>query len=96
LHIIFPKVFLLRGPSAEKKAPNISPFVVLDRFFVTSSIREKLEGFGMPKVRKTPSLISLPKNDYNIPSTEWSTVQPVQAMCRFAFPPAALYKQTSW
>jgi hypothetical protein len=32
-------------------------------FFVTSSIREKLEGFGMPKVRKTPSLSSLPRND---------------------------------
>jgi hypothetical protein len=27
-----PKVFLLRGPSTEKKAPNSSPFVVLDRF----------------------------------------------------------------
>jgi hypothetical protein len=26
------KVFLLRGPSAEKKAPNSSPFAVLDRF----------------------------------------------------------------
>jgi hypothetical protein len=37
-------------------------------FFVTSSIREKLEVFGMPKVRKTPSLSSLPRNDYNIPS----------------------------
>jgi hypothetical protein len=24
LHIILPKVFLLRGPSAEKKAPNNS------------------------------------------------------------------------
>jgi hypothetical protein len=32
LHIILPKVFFLRGPSAEKKAPNSSPFEVLDRF----------------------------------------------------------------
>jgi hypothetical protein len=32
LHIILPKVFLLRGPSVEKKAPNSSPFAVLDRF----------------------------------------------------------------
>jgi hypothetical protein len=30
--IVLPKVFLLRGPSAEKKAPNSSPFAVLDRF----------------------------------------------------------------
>jgi hypothetical protein len=61
-------------------------------FFVTSSIREKLKGFGMPKVRKTPSLSSLPRNDYNIPSAEWSTVQRVWATWRFVFPPAALYK----
>jgi hypothetical protein len=36
---------------------------VLDRFSVTSSICEKHEGFGMPKVRKTPSLSLLPRND---------------------------------
>jgi hypothetical protein len=89
-------VFLLREPLAEKKAPNSNPFVVLDRFFVISSIREKLEGFGMPKVQKTPSLSSLPRNDYNIPSIERSTVQRVQVTWRFAFPPAALYKQTGW
>jgi hypothetical protein len=46
-------------------------------FFVTSSKREKLEGFGMPKVQKTPSLSSLPRNDYNIPGVERSTVQRV-------------------
>jgi hypothetical protein len=32
LHITLPKVFLLAGPSAKKKAPNSSPFAVLDRF----------------------------------------------------------------
>jgi hypothetical protein len=32
LHIVLPKVFLLRGPSTEKKAPNSSPFTVLDHF----------------------------------------------------------------
>jgi hypothetical protein len=32
VHIVLPKVFFLRGPSAQKKAPNISPFAVLDRF----------------------------------------------------------------
>jgi hypothetical protein len=47
----------------EKKTRNSSPFVVLDRFFVTSSIREKHKGFGMPKVRKTPSLSLLSKNN---------------------------------
>jgi hypothetical protein len=26
------KVFLLRGPSVEKKGPNSSPFAVLDHF----------------------------------------------------------------
>jgi hypothetical protein len=31
-----------------------------------------LSGFGMPKVRKTPSLSSLPRNDLNIPSEGWS------------------------
>jgi hypothetical protein len=36
---------------------------MLDRFSITSLIREKHEGFGMPKVRKTPSLSLLPKND---------------------------------
>jgi hypothetical protein len=29
-------------------------------------------GFGMPKVRKTPSLSSLSRNDLNIPSVRWS------------------------
>jgi hypothetical protein len=36
----------------EKKTPNSSPFAVLDRFFVASSVRKKYEGFRMPKVRK--------------------------------------------
>jgi hypothetical protein len=36
---------------------------MLDPFSVTSSIREKHEGFGMQKVRKIPSLSSLPRND---------------------------------
>jgi hypothetical protein len=40
----------------------------------------------MPKIRKTPSLSSLLRNDYNIPSVERSTVQRVQAAWRFAFP----------
>jgi hypothetical protein len=40
----------------EKKTPDSSPFAVLDRFSVTSSIYEKHRGFRIPKVRKTPSL----------------------------------------
>jgi hypothetical protein len=42
-----------------RKAPNSSPFAVLDCFFVTSSIREKYKGFGMPKVQKNtfPKLV---------------------------------------
>jgi hypothetical protein len=32
----------------------------------------------------------------HLPSAEWSTVQRVQAIWRFAFSPAALYKQTGW
>jgi hypothetical protein len=48
-----PKLFLLAGPSATKHGPNSSPFAVLDRFFVTSLIREKsLLGFRKEKVRK--------------------------------------------
>jgi hypothetical protein len=30
LHVVLSKVFLLRGPLAEKKAPNSSPFAELD------------------------------------------------------------------
>jgi hypothetical protein len=47
----------------EKKIPNSSPFAMLDGFFITSSIREKCEGFGMSKVQKTPSLSLLLKNE---------------------------------
>jgi hypothetical protein len=32
----------------------------------------------------------------HLPSDGWSTVQRVQAIWRFTFPPAALYKQTGW
>jgi hypothetical protein len=59
----FPEgVYVLR-PSAKKKTPNSSPFVVPDHFFIMSSVRKKHEGFRMPKVRKTPSLSLLSKND---------------------------------
>jgi hypothetical protein len=47
----------------KKKTPNSSPFAVLDRFFVTSSIREKHKGFRILKVQKTLSLSLLSKND---------------------------------
>jgi hypothetical protein len=40
----------------------------------------------MPKVQKTPSLSSLPRNDYNIPGVEQSNVQRVQAAWQFTFP----------
>jgi hypothetical protein len=33
---------------------------------------KSLSGFGIPKVRKTPSLSSLPRNDLNILSEGWS------------------------
>jgi hypothetical protein len=32
----------------------------------------------------------------HLSSAEWSTVQRVQAIWWFTFPPAALYKQTGW
>jgi hypothetical protein len=32
----------------------------------------------------------------HLPSAEWSTVQRVQTIWRFTFPPAALYKHTGW
>jgi hypothetical protein len=50
----------------------------------------------MPKVRKIPSLSSLPRNDYNIPDAGWSTAQPVRAVWWFAFSLTSLYKQTGW
>jgi hypothetical protein len=46
LCIILSKMFLFWGPSVGKKTPNSSPFAVLGRFFITSSIREKHKGFG--------------------------------------------------
>jgi hypothetical protein len=55
-------VFVFRAFGGEED-PNSSPFTVLDCFFVTSSIHEKHEGFGMLKVRKTPSLSLLSKKD---------------------------------
>src|SRR5688572_33170460 len=61
---------------------SIVPTVALHSarsFFVTSLIREKsLLGFGKPKVRKTPSLSSLPGNDT---TSEREAVPP----CRFTF-----------
>jgi hypothetical protein len=39
----------------------------------------------MSKVRKTPSLSSLPRNDQNTPSVGWSTVQCIRAIWRFTF-----------
>src|SRR6187455_1383674 len=58
------KLLLPTRPSATKHSPNSSPFRGARSFFVTSLIREKsLLGFGKPKVRKTPSLSSLPRND---------------------------------
>jgi hypothetical protein len=55
-------VFVLRTFGGEDD-PNSSLFAVLDRFFVTSSVREKHKGFRMSKVRKTPSLSLLSKNN---------------------------------
>jgi hypothetical protein len=58
------KPLLPRRPSATKHRPNSSPFRGARSFFVTSLIREKsLLSFGEPKVQKTPSLSSLPRND---------------------------------
>src|SRR5688572_3268816 len=58
-----PKLFLFAGPSATKHGPNSSNRGARS-FFVTILIREKsLLGFRKPKVRKTPSLSSLSRND---------------------------------
>jgi hypothetical protein len=62
LKITFLMMSVLRTFGGEED-PNSSPFAVLDRFFITSSIREKYESFRMPKVRKTPSLSLLLKNE---------------------------------
>jgi hypothetical protein len=68
------RCFCLEDLRRRRSPPTVALCSAIS-FFVTSSIREKLEGFGMSKIRKTPSLSSLPRNDYNIPSAEWSTVQ---------------------
>ena len=86
-------LFPLR-PSATKHRPNSSPFRGARSFFVTSLIREEsLLSFGEPKVQKTPSLSSLPRNDsfpeiVSVPPrrvTVWSlrsTAQRVQVTAR--------------
>jgi hypothetical protein len=101
LHVVYAcisfyrRCFCLEDLRRRRRPPTVALCGAIS-FFITSSIREKLEGFGMPKVQKTPSLSSLPRNDYNIPGAERSAVQRVQVAWRFTFPPVALYKQTGW
>ena len=88
------KLLLPTRPSATKHSPNSSPFRGARSFFVTSLIREKsLLSFRKPKVQKTPSLSSLPRNDsfpeiVSVPPcrvTVWSlrsTAQRVQVTAR--------------
>jgi hypothetical protein len=47
--LLINNIFVLRTFGGEED-PNSSPFAVLGRFFITSSIHEKHEGFWMPKV----------------------------------------------
>jgi hypothetical protein len=55
---------------------SIPPTVAPSRCYII--FRNKLDpwksllGFGEPKIRETPSLSSLPRNDHNIPSMKWS------------------------
>jgi hypothetical protein len=54
---------------------SIPPTVALRgarSFFVTLDPWKSLLGFKEPKIRKTPSLSSLPRNDHKISSTRWS------------------------
>jgi hypothetical protein len=67
-----PKVFLLTRPSATKQTPNSSPSRCQIVFRNELDPWKILLGFGMPKVRKTPSLSSLSRNDLKIPSAKWS------------------------
>jgi hypothetical protein len=80
----------------EKKNPNSSPFVVLDRFFITSLIREKYEGFGMPKVRKTPSLSLLLKTNKIFTALIGPPISQYKRLGSSPSFPTGLYKQTSW
>jgi hypothetical protein len=84
-----------RGPSAEKKAPNSSPFAVLDRFFIMSSIHENYEGFWMPKVRKTPSLSLLLKTNINLTTLTGPPISKYACLGGSPSSPARLYKHTS-
>jgi hypothetical protein len=67
VYIVLPKVFLLKGPLAQKKAPNSSPFAVLDRFFVMISIREKSQRLRNAKGPKNtfPELIAEKRLEYS-------------------------------
>jgi hypothetical protein len=85
-----------QGSSAEKKTPNSSPFAVLERFFVTSSVRENTKDLECRRFEK-----HLPRACYK------KTFKILRALAGPPFSqfthsggspssPAALSKQTGW
>jgi hypothetical protein len=62
LYYLAKGVFALRTFDGEED-PQQYPLRGARSFYVTSSIHEKHKGFGMLKVRKTPSLSLLAGND---------------------------------
>jgi hypothetical protein len=59
-------------------------------------IREKYEGFCMPKVQKTPSLSLLLKMNIKLTALTGPPISQYAHLGGLSSSPAGLYKQTSW
>jgi hypothetical protein len=82
------RCFCLEDLRRRRRPPTVAP----SRCWIV--FRNELDPRKTRKLRnaegpKTPSLSSLPTNDYNISDAERSTAQPVRAMWRFAFSPCS-------
>ena len=69
---IFWRCFFLWDLRRRSRPPTVAPSRFQIVFRDELDPWKTLSGFRMPKVRKTPSLSSLPGNDLNIPSEGWS------------------------
>jgi hypothetical protein len=69
---VFRRCFFLWDLRRRSRPPTVAPSRCQIVFRNELDPWKTLSGFGMPKVQKTPSLSSLPRNDLNISSEGWS------------------------
>jgi hypothetical protein len=70
--LIFRRCLFLRDLRRRSRPPIVAPSRCQIVFRNELDPWKNLSGFRMSKVRKTPSLSSLSRNDLNIPSARWS------------------------